>query len=116
MSNVQIPFVPNTGATYNSGMRIIARRTLRSFWEKYPDSEQPLRAWFARVKKVDWKTPAEVKVDYRNASFVANNRTVFNIKGNDYRLVVAINYESGIVYIRFVGTHREYNKIDVNTI
>lgn len=97
-------------------MRIIARRTLREFWEKHPDAEQPLRAWFDRVKKVDWQTPTAVKDDYRNASFVANNRVVFNIKGNDYRLVTAVNYEFGIVYIRFVGTHREYDKIDASTI
>jgi mRNA interferase HigB len=97
-------------------MRIIARRTLREFWEKYPDAEQPLRAWFDRVKKAEWMTPTEVKEAYRNASFVANSRVVFNIKGNDYRLVTAVNYEFGIVYVRFVGTHREYDKIDASTI
>lgn len=114
--NGQILLAPNTGAVHNLGMRIIARGTLREFWGKYPDSEQPLRAWFDRVKKADWKTPTDVKVDYGNASFVAKNRIVFNIKGNDYQLVIAMNYESGIVYIRFIGTHREYNKIDVNNI
>lgn len=112
----QSTLAPNTGAAYNPEMRIIARRTLREFWEKHPDAEQPLRAWFDRVKKVDWQTPTAVKDDYRNASFVANNRVVFNIKGNDYRLVTAVNYEFGIVYIRFVGTHREYDKIDASTI
>lgn len=97
-------------------MRIIARRTLREFWEHHPDAEQPLRSWFARVKEAEWKTPAQVKAGYRNASFLADNRVVFNIKGNDYRLVVAINYEFNVVYVRFIGTHRDYDKIDATTI
>ncbi|MCB8945809.1 MAG: type II toxin-antitoxin system HigB family toxin [Ardenticatenaceae bacterium] len=97
-------------------MRIISRKTLREFWEKYPDAEQPLRAWYARAERADWQSPNDIKLDYRNASFVANNRVVFNIKGNHYRLVVAINYSYGILYIRFVGTHKEYDQIDVTTI
>lgn len=97
-------------------MRIIARRTLREFWEGHPDSEQPLRAWYANAKRANWKTPADVKGAYRNASFLANNRVVFNIKGNDYRLVAAIDYEYAAIYIRFVGTHREYDRIDAATI
>ena len=97
-------------------MRIISKKTLRHFWEKKPDSEQQLKAWHAKTKVADWKTPSDVKADYRNASFVANNRIVFNIKGNSYRLVVAINYEFGVVYVRFVGTHKEYDNVDVTTI
>ena len=97
-------------------MRIIARKTLREFWESHTDARQPLQAWYADVKHSVWKKPSDVKEVYRNASFVANNRIVFNIKGNKYRLVVVINYEHSIVYIRFVGTHREYDKIDVATI
>jgi mRNA interferase HigB len=97
-------------------MRIIARKTLREFWEKHPDAEQPLRAWHDKVKKADWKSPADVKRDYRTASFVANNRVIFNVKGNDYRLVTMIEYLRGVVYIRFVGTHREYDKVDVTVI
>jgi mRNA interferase HigB len=97
-------------------MRIISRRTLREFWEKHPDAEQPLRAWYANAKRANWRTPADVKTAYRNASLVANNRVVFNIKGNRYRLVVAIDYQYSIIYIRFVGTHREYDKIDAATI
>lgn len=97
-------------------MRIIAKKTLQTFWAIHSDSEQPLRAWHAKTKLADWKTSNEIKNDYRNASFIANNRIVFNIKGNKYRLVAAINYEFSIVYIRFVGTHREYDKIDVTTI
>lgn len=75
-----------------------------------------LQAWYADVKQATWKSPADIKSVYRNASIVANNRVVFNIKGNSYRLVAAIQYEFGIVYIRFVGTHDEYNRIDAATI
>lgn len=89
---------------------------LREFWQRYPDAEQPLRAWHANVKRADWKTPSDVKTAYRNASFVQNNRVIFNIKGNSYRLVAAINYQYRIVYIRFVGTHQVYDKISPATI
>ena len=97
-------------------MRIISCKALRAFWEKHPDAEQPLRAWYANVKRANWKTPADVKAAYRNASFVANNRIVFNIKGNDYRLVAAIDYQYGVLYIRFVGTHQAYDTINAATI
>ena len=97
-------------------MRIISRRALREFWAKHPDTEQSLRAWYANVKRADWKTPSDVKATYQNASIVANNRVVFNIKGNSYRLVGTIDYQYSIVYIRFVGTHQAYNKINVTTI
>ena len=97
-------------------MRIISRRVLSEFWQRYPDAEQALRAWYTNVKRADWKTPSEVKTAYRNASFVENNRVVFNIKGNSYRLVAAINYRYRIVYIRFLGTHQIYDKINVATI
>ena len=104
------------GALYNVGMRIISRRALREFWEVHTDAQKALEAWYIDTKQAKWKTPSDIKRVYRNASFVANNRVVFNIKGNRYRLVVAIAYKSGIVYIRFVGTHGEYDKIDVTTI
>jgi mRNA interferase HigB len=97
-------------------MRIISRKKLREFWEMHPDSQQPLQSWYADVKQAKWKIPTEVKNIYRNASVVANNRVVFNIKGNKYRLVVAVQYEYGIVYIRFIGTHKEYDKINATTI
>ena len=99
-------------------MRIIARSTLRSFWEKkdYRDSEQPLKAWFDEAKHAEWKKPADIKRLYRNASFVANNRVVFNIHGNKYRLVIAVKYEFAISYIRFIGTHNQYDKIDAGSI
>lgn len=97
-------------------MRIIARRALREFWTEHPDAEQPLLAWYREVEKEDWDTPAKVKEKYRSASIVGDDRAVFNIKGNNYRLVVRIAYGFGIVYIRFVGTHAEYDRIDVATI
>lgn len=97
-------------------MRIIALSTLRGFWEKYPDAEIPLRAWHALACRAEWKTPADIKAAYRNASFTANNRVAFNIKGNDYRLVVAVHYDRGMMYVRFVGTHRQYDRIDMETI
>ena len=97
-------------------MRIIALSTLRTFWERHPDAEIPLRAWHALASRANWKTPADIKAAYRNASFVADRRVVFNIKGNDFRLVVAVRYDRGLMYIRFVGSHRQYDKIDAKTI
>jgi mRNA interferase HigB len=97
-------------------MRVIALRALRAFWQQHPDAEPALRAWYHDVKQAAWRTPADIKDVYRNASFVGNNRVVFNLKGNDYRLVVAIQYRNGIVYIRFVGTHQEYDRINAAMI
>ncbi|MCP4023232.1 MAG: type II toxin-antitoxin system HigB family toxin [Desulfobacteraceae bacterium] len=97
-------------------MRIISKKTLREFWKIHADAEQPLKAWHAKAKLAEWKTSNDIKNDYRNASFVANNRIIFNIKGNTYRLVVAINYDFGIIYIRFIGNHKDYDKIDTTTI
>jgi mRNA interferase HigB len=97
-------------------VRIIARKTLREFWKVHPDAEEPLLAWYREVEKEDWNTPAKVKAKYRTASIVGHNRMVFNIKGNDYRLVVRINYPYRVVYIRFVGTHAEYDGIDAEEV
>ncbi|MCP3961783.1 MAG: type II toxin-antitoxin system HigB family toxin [bacterium] len=97
-------------------MRVISRKALREFGERHADSEVPLRAWFKEAKEATWETPAEIKARYASASCLANDRVVFNIKGNDYRLVVAVRYDFGIVYIRFVGTHAEYDRIDAGTI
>ncbi len=93
-------------------MRIILKKKLKDFWSKHPDAEQPLRAWHDKAKLAEWITSSDIKEAYRNASFVANNRAIFNIKGNKYRLVVAINYSFGIIYIRFIGDHKDYDKID----
>jgi len=97
-------------------VRIVALATLRDFWKGRPDAEIPLRSWYALASRSNWRRPADVKAAYRNASVVANNRIVFNIKGNDYRLVTAVHYDRGMMFIRFVGTHREYDKIDAGTI
>jgi mRNA interferase HigB len=97
-------------------MRIIALKTLRLFWEQHPDAPQALQAWYRDAKRATWKTPADISNVYRNASIVGNNRVVFNIRGNQYRLVVAVNYTSSIIYIRFLGTHQNYDKIDVATM
>lgn len=88
-------------------MRIISRKALRQFWERpaHADAEQPLRAWFREASRADWKSPADFKSNYRSASIVGNDRVVFNIAGNKYRLVVRINNAYRVVYIRFVGTH-----------
>jgi mRNA interferase HigB len=97
-------------------VRVVALSTLRTFWQAHPDAETPLRSWYALAGRASWKTPADIKAAYGNASFTRNNRVVFNIKGNDYRLVVAVRYDKGLMYVRFVGTHRQYDKIDVETI
>jgi mRNA interferase HigB len=104
------------GIVYILAMRIIAKRTLRAFWIRYPDAEEPLLAWYREVEKADWEEPAQVKEKYRSASFVKGNRVIFNIKGNDYRLIVKINYEYRVVYVRFVGTHAEYDEIDAKEV
>lgn len=93
-------------------MRIIAIKTLKDFWEDYPDAEEALKAWYAVAKNADWKTPSEVKATYGNASILQEGRVVFNIAGNKYRLIVWINYPYRVVYVRFVGTHKQYDKID----
>lgn len=99
-------------------MRIIALGTLRDFWDRHPDAEIPLRSWYANASRADWRRPADIKAAYRNASFIANNRVVFNIKGNDYHLVAAVHYQyhRGMMFLRFIGTHREYDRIDADTI
>jgi mRNA interferase HigB len=97
-------------------MRIIALAMLREFWSKHPDVELPLRGWYAVASRADWAAPADIKGAYRSASFLVNNRVVFNIKGNDYRLVVAVHYNRRMMFIRFVGTHREYDRIDATKI
>jgi mRNA interferase HigB len=97
-------------------VRVIAVRTLRDFWNEYPDAEQPLRAWHREAKAAVWTTPHDVKAMYRSASVIGGNRVVFNIAGNKYRLVVRCNYDYQIAYVRFVGTHAEYDRIDVENV
>ena len=97
-------------------MRIIAKRTLREFWERHPDAKQPLERWHARVRRADWDTPARVRARYPQASIVDSNRAVFRVKGAACRLVVEINYVRGLIFIRFTGTHAAYNRIDVERV
>ncbi|QIW15544.1 addiction module toxin RelE [Pasteurellaceae bacterium RH1A] len=97
-------------------MRIISTAKIIEYYTKHPETEQPLKAWVAEVKRANWQTANDVKAQYRNASILKNRRVVFNIKGNDHRLVVAIAYKMGAVYIKFIGTHQEYDKINANTV
>jgi mRNA interferase HigB len=107
------------GTLYGGGVRIIARRTLRQFWEqdrRFADAKRALEDWHAQVSQANWATPADLKAHYRDASILKGSRAVFNICGNKYRLIVKINYPYRVVYIRFVGTHAEYNLIDAETV
>ena len=99
-------------------MWVISRKRLKDFWETpaFKDSEEPLKAWYSEVNHAEWESPNEIKEKHGNASVVGNNRIVFNICGNKYRLIVAIHYEAHIVKIRFIGTHKQYDKIDATTI
>jgi mRNA interferase HigB len=97
-------------------VRVIAKSTLRTFWKKHPDSEQALKSWYKEATDSSWKTPGAVKANYPTCSILPGQRVVFRIKGNKYRLVVRINDDYGIVWIRFVGTHKAYDNIDAQTI
>ena len=100
-------------------MRIVAKRTLRLFWEgnrRYTDAKRALEDWHAQVRRADWATPADVKAMYGDASILKGSRVVFNICGNRYRLITKINFPYRVVYIRFVGTHDEYDKVDGETV
>lgn len=94
-------------------MRIISRRTLREFWEKYPDSEEQLKAWFAEARDAEWETPNELIEQFGTASILKGGKAVFNICGNKYRLVVWINFDLQIIYIKFIGTHKEYDALEL---
>jgi mRNA interferase HigB len=97
---------------------ITSVKTIKCFWEdkKYKNSEQALKSWYHEVKREKWKASKDIKNKYKSASILSNNRVVFNIKGNQYRLIVAVNYSIQIVFIRFIGTHEEYNKINAKEI
>ena len=97
-------------------MRVIAKRTLREFWESHADCEQQLKAWYSEAEQANWSNPNEIKREYPSASILEDNRIVFNIKGNHYRLIVKINYKFSLVWIRFIGTHAEYDKINAAKI
>lgn len=97
-------------------MRVVAKRTLREFWLRFPDAEDGLKTWFAEAERASWQNPAEVKAQYRSASILKDSRAVFNICGNKYRLVVKISYKNAVVLIRFVGTHKEYDAINAEDV
>ena len=97
-------------------MRVIAISTLRGFWTVHPDAELPLREWYVRVCRAQWCSFADIRNDFNSVDYVGNQRYVFNIKGNHYRLVVAIKFIPKLAYIRFVGTHGDYERIDVSII
>ena len=97
-------------------MRIIAISQLKRFWKKYPESEQSFLAWIDEARNSDWRTPSDIKMHFATASILKSRRVVFNIKGNDYRLVVAVAYKLQVVYVKFVGTHAQYDAIDAQTI
>lgn len=101
---------------YITRVRIIAKKILRDFWQRHADAEQALKSWHKEAPVATWKSPADIKRLYPSASILPNDRVVFNIKGNTYRLVVAIRYDFQIVYIRFIGTHNQYNSIDARTL
>ena len=97
-------------------MNVVALKTLRDFWERHADAEEALQAWFHEAKSASWKSFADIKGRYRSADCLPGNRVVFDIKGNNYRLIAKIHYDAGRLYIRFVGTHAEYNKINAETV
>jgi mRNA interferase HigB len=94
-------------------MRVISKKIYIAFWQTHRDCEQALKAWHDEAIKANWQTPNEIKLQYKNASVVGENRVIFNICGNKYRLVVAIAYQFGAIYIKFIGTHKQYDGIDV---
>lgn len=97
-------------------MRIIAVATLKGFWAEHPDAEQPLKAWFDEVQAAVWVSPHDIKTQYRSASILKDGRVVFNIAGNKYRIVVAIAYGAQVVFIKFIGDHKSYDRIDAQTV
>lgn len=97
-------------------MRIVSKKILRDFWEKHDDCRQQLKSWFQETSNAEWKTPNEIRKEYPSASFLTDRRIVFNIKGNSYRLIIKINYDYQMIWIRFIGTHAQYDKIDATKI
>lgn len=96
--------------------RIVSKRTIREFYQKHPDAKDYLETWYQAAKKATWREPNDIKSFYASVSILKNSRVVFNIKGNNYRLIAKIHYEKQWLFIRFIGTHKEYDSIDANTI
>jgi mRNA interferase HigB len=97
-------------------VRVIAKKILREFWSNHSDCEQQLKAWYQETSESHWRKPSDIKKEYPSASFLPGNRVVFNIKGNHYRLIVKVNYDYEMVWIRFIGTHAEYDRVDAAKI
>lgn len=97
-------------------MNVISKKTLILFYEKHPQAKTPLEVWHSDARKAQWESPDQIKREYSSASFIRDNRVVFNIKGNDYRLIVHIDYKRKIVRVKFIGTHSEYDKINAEEI
>jgi len=97
-------------------MNVISKKTLILFYENHPQAKTPLEVWHSDVRKAQWDSPDQIKREYSSASFLRDNRVVFNIKGNDYRLIVHIDYKRKIVRVKFIGTHSEYDKINAEEI
>jgi mRNA interferase HigB len=97
-------------------LRVIAKKVLKEFWQKHSDCEQQLKSWYQESTKANWKNSNDIKREYPTASFLPDNRVVFNIKGNHYRLIIKLNYEYQILWIRFIGTHAECDKINAQKI
>ncbi len=98
-------------------MQIIARRTLKEFWDRHPQAEAPLEAWYAQVKSASWQSPADIKREFgATVDFIADNRVIFDIGGNKYRLIVHVAYRFKRVLVKFVGTHKDYDRIDPETV
>ena len=97
-------------------MRVFAKKILREFWEKHNDTEQQLKTWYKEASKANWANPTDIKNEYAKASILKSGRVVFNICGNKYRLIIEINYERQWAFVRFIGTHTQYDKIDAEKI
>jgi mRNA interferase HigB len=97
-------------------MRVYSKSALKEFWGRHADAEKPLRTWYSVVKGAQWSSPADIKQHYPDASILRNNRVVFNIKGNDYRLIAAVHYDARRVFVRFIGTHAEYDGINAEMV
>ena len=97
-------------------MRVIAKKILRDFWKRHADSEEQLKTWYKEASKANWRSPGDIKAEYVNASILKSGRVVFNICGNKYRLIVDINYVRQWMFIRFIGTHNDYDKVDADKI
>ena len=118
-SHLSTILIPEWDRPIISRMRVIAKRTLRQFWEsasQYADAKGPLDAWYAEARNAQWRTPQGIKTRFRQASILKNNRVVFNIGGNKYRLITAVDYQRQVLFVRFIGTHAQYDTIDAEVV